>query len=387
MKISKKIISILLIATMLFSTLIISGNAVAFPHMDSISESCSERPAMTTQQFLSFVNPLNKLLKTLTGKEPFPSNFSITFSEGMALELCNYIRDNSALDIPELLEAIPLGTNGLEFFYDITDTDTTAIREELRALRRKCDEENKSTLSLIVYFFENYLSIMKNLNIYTIPVGDDGTTRVGITITRKDDSTLDIPVDVYFSPDGLAYGPDGKGILGLGFECSVYDLLIYATVNSWMRDYGFCLFYDIFCYVTPFFNYITRRFKFDYDGKEWMVQIWKGNYVCTNGAEVGIYNREMGSTGTYYNCYDGLMNMSLKLSYGDTLIFEKADSHWWINGFKLSKTLYTPHSMTMDFTIEMPDSEMANALAQAINDNYMHDVTCTVEENTVIAKW
>ena len=33
-----------------------------------------------------------------------------------------------------------------------------------------------------------------------------------------------------------------------------------------------------------------------------MIQIWKGNYLISNGGEVGLYNRKPGSIGSYYNC-------------------------------------------------------------------------------------
>ena len=348
----------------------------------------TEKPVFTTAQFLKLINPLRTVLKSIFGTDIFPeSNFSVEFQEGVALDLCNYICENSGLDIVSLSKNIPLDTSALEFFYTLTQTDTTAVRDELYKIRYKYDESGNSLMSTLFFFLGNYLSVIKKIDIYSVPAGDDGTVQVAMDISRLDGTTLTMPTDVYFSPDGLAYGSDGKGLLGLGFECSVYDLFIYATVNCWMHDFGFCFFYDWFCYTTPFFNYRTRRFKFDYDGKEWMVQVWKGNYVITNGSEVGVYCRDREKFGTYYDCYDGLMNMSLKLEYGDTLIYETSAEHWWLNGFKIGDTLYSPSAMTMSFSVELLDEEMANALADAINSHYMHDVSCTVDGKTVSAVW
>jgi len=387
MKLSKKLLAVILSLIMVFSAVIPAVSASDTVKASSIIS--TESPVFTTEQYLSILNPIKTILRTLSGKAPdYESNFSLEFRDGVATELCNYIRDNSGLDIISLLqETVDLDTTGLEYVYELTGADTTAIRDALYSLRFKADEKGQSFPSILFYFLGNYLSVIKKVEIYTIPYGDDGTTRVCIDIVRMDGTAETIPLDLYFSPDSVAYGQNGNGILGLGYECSVYDLLIYATVNCWMRSFGFCLFYDIFCYTTPFFNYVTRRFKFDYADKEWMVQVWKGNYVVANGSEVGIYNREKGSFGSYYDCYDGLMNMSLKLSYGDEIIYDISGEHWWMNGFKLGKTLYKPNSMTMEFSIELIDEEMANALADSINNHYRHDVSCTVNNKTVTAVW
>lgn len=382
---AKKIVALLLSVIIVFSATV-SVNAYTVNSIQYLMT--DEIKTVTTAQILKVVSVIKKTLNVLVGRSPdYESNMTVELNEGKTLELCTYIRDNSGLDIEALCESFSLDTTLLEKTYTLTSTDTTAIRNSLYNLRRKCDEEGNSTLSVIIYFLENYLTVMKKIDIYTIPFGDDGTTRVGILITRMDGTTENIPVDIYFSPDGRAYGKDGNGILGLGFECSVYDLVIYATVNCWMRNFGFCFFYDWFCYTTPFFDYVTRRFKFEYDGEEWMIQTWKGNYVAANGCEIGIYNREKGSFGTYYNCYDGLMNMSFSLKYGDETILEAEGEHWWLNGFKLSTTLYKPSAMKLNFTVELLDEEMAECFAESVNNHYMHDTLCIVDGKTVSVSW
>ena len=383
MKFSKKIISAVLSLIIVVSAVI--PCSVASSDTGLIPD---ERAAVSTGQFFSAMDRLNSAFKALTGKNLFKQpTVDINFKDGFALELCNYLRDNSGLDVPELCRHIPLNTETLEFFYSITGADVAKITDAVHSMRRKCDEEGRKTLSTILYFFENYLGVIKTIDVYTVPVGTDGTSRVGLTLTKLDGSTETMLADIFFSPDGLCYGETGGGILGLGFECQVYDLLIYATTECWMRSFGFCFFYDFFCYTTPFFNYITRRFKFEYADKEWMVQVWKGNYLVANGAEVGIYNRDKGKIGTYYDCYDGMMNMTLNLTCGDTLIYDISGLHWWLNGFKLGDTLYKPSSMTLSFSIELLDEEMANAFAESVNNHYRHDTSCTVDGKTVSVVW
>lgn len=344
-----------------------------------------EKASMSTVDFIEGFSKVNDFFRTFTGKDLIKkSSIDINFKNSVATELCDYLRDNSGLDIVYLLKNIPLNTENLERFYEITDLDVAKLRDRIKELRHTSDKKGLG-LGAVLYFLENYLSVIRSIDVYTVPNGED--QQVVIAVHRMDGTVETMYADIYFSPDGVAHGSDGNGILDLGFECSVYDLFIYATTDCWMRDFGFCLFYDIFCYTTPFFNYITRRFKFEYGDKEWMVQIWKGNYISANGAEVGLYNRDKGSFGSYYDCCEDLTDMTLKLSYKDNVIFDIEGSHWWMNGFKLSKTLYNPNALTMEFSIKLQDEEMANALAQAINNHYRHDVRCTIEGNTIKAIW
>lgn len=169
-------------------------------------------------------------------------------------------------------------------------------------------------------------------------------------------------------------------------------MMTYATVNCWMRNFGFCVFYDIAANSMPiFFKYDTRRFHFDYDGLEWLIQIQKGNYLVANGGEVGLYNRSPDKKfGTYYDCAsdDQMLEMSLQIYAGDNLIVNQPPQlHWWVNGFALNKTMYLPSSLTMKFSIVMPDAEMLHAFCKSIERNYMGDVSYTVEGQTIYVVW
>ncbi len=372
----KKILAILLAAVMLILSFAPASCAFADDTDDyDVLEA--------TANFLNFFKPLAKAYEIIFGSRFVDMNFE----ESAATELCGYILDNSGLDIIGLIEKIPLKAAGAEFLFDITDTDTTAMRESLYEIRDKLYAEGNSAGGIILHFLAAYISVVESAEIYTVPVEGSEDVRVAVDAVFMDGNKETVVTDIYFTPDGYAYGPNGAGIQLLGFECSVYDLMIYATVNCWMRNFGFCFFYDFFCYTTPFFNYETRRFKFDYDGKEWMVQAWKGNYLISNGAEVGIYNRDEECFGTFYNCYDSTLPMTLKLSCGDEVIYDIEKEHWWINGFKLGKELYAPDEMKLEFSVSMPNAEMAQAFAEAVNNHYKHDAECTLNENTVSVIW
>lgn len=381
MKKIKQIISILLISALIISCFGIQSSAS--DNSGTTFSILSEKNIVSASKMINFLQPALRIYELIFGK----SFIEIDFNDSYALELCNYISENSELDIVDLLNKIPIKANALELYYKITDADTTAIRNSIYALRDDADKQNNKNLSLALFIFGAYISVIETAEVYTIPYGDDGSQRVVLKVYYLDGNSDSIETDIYFTSDGYAYGPDGAGIQLLGFECSVYDLMIYASVNCWMRDFGFCFIYDLFSYITPFYNYITRRYKFEYDGKEWMIQAWKGNYLFTNGAEVGIYNRNKGSIGTFYNCYDSEMNMALKLSCGDEIIYNIQKEHWWINGFKLSEDLYSPEDMTIEFSIEFPSAEMAEAFAESVNNQYRNDSSCIINHCRATVVW
>ena len=180
-------------------------------------------------------------------------------------------------------------------------------------------------------------------------------------------------------------------MFGIGHNFNFYEMTLYSTVDCWMRNYGFCLFYDIAANLLPTnFTYITRRFKFEYNGLEYMIQIWKGNYFITNGGEVGLYWREKGRTGTYYNCATEEMEMpmSLQVLIGDRLLVNrKLQDHWWICGFNVGEKLYLPSALTLKTTLVMPDTAMLAAFTSAIDMNVMGDVTYTVDGLNVNVVW
>jgi hypothetical protein len=137
-------------------------------------------------------------------------------------------------------------------------------------------------------------------------------------------------------------------------------------------------------------HYVTRRFKFSCGDRDWMIQIWKGSYLFTNGGEVGLYNREKGKVGTYYDSAgdEDMLVMSLTVLHGEeTIVSRPAQRHWWVDGFRLQKDIYAPYSLTLRASIEMKDEQMRDAFCKAIDRNYRHDVTYTTDGLTVYLEW
>ncbi|MBQ2973955.1 MAG: DUF4474 domain-containing protein [Clostridia bacterium] len=312
-------------------------------------------------------------------------------TDEMVGEICEYIKEESGLDILGIITSVPETNQAVSFVVETFDIDTAAMREALYEIRFKMDEKGNQPMAVLFYFMGLYFSVMEECKAYCVPLDEENVYEIALDITLKDGTVETITTGVVFNSEtGQAYGKSGNGILGTGYAFSIPEVLLYAQINAWTRDFGFCLFYDIFSYTTPFFFYETRRIKFDYDGLEWMVQIWKGNYFISNGAEIGIYSRDESSFGTYYDCAtdEQMMKMSMELYHGDDLIFSRPGQlHWWLTGFKISYNLYPADSMTLKFSVEMKDKEMLDAFCNAVDKHYMRDMTYTVDGLTVNVVW
>ena len=71
----------------------------------------------------------------------------------------------------------------------------------------------------------------------------------------------------------------------------------------------------------------------------------------------------------------------------DLLVEQKPQMHWWVNGFNMSDKMYLPESLTLKFTIVMPDEEMLNAFCKSIDNNYNHDVTYSIDRLKISVEW
>lgn len=350
-------------------------------------------PVFTTAQYLQIVYAFSSAVNFLKGNGYTPTDrFEVTVDD-FVTDACNSIYKECGLDIVALLTNLPATNNTAELITNVFAIDINTIRDEMYAIRDEYWEEGNEVLSSVYFFLGAYLSIMDKCEVYAAPTDKPSVYEVQLKVTyRNGEHDILCPGIFIDSETGECTGKDStSGLIGIGFNFNLKEMMVYATINAWMRDFGFCVFYDLAANSMPLlWNYETRRFKFDYDGLEWMIQIWKGNYLITNGAEVGVYNRSPEKIGTFYDCAtdDQLMEMSLQVYHGEELLVnQEPQLHWWINGFGMHERRYIPASLTMKFSILMPDEEMLNAFCESIDRHYRRDVSYTVDGLRINVVW
>jgi hypothetical protein len=291
-----------------------------------------------------------------------------------------------------ILESLPPLNRFAELVVDTFEIDTQAFRDEMFRLRDESDREGTG-LGPLYYFIGAYMSIIDKIEVFAEPTDDPVVFQLCFNMIYRDGNQNTIHSGMLINTEtGEMYNHDGKGMLGLGFDFNFKEMVIYTVVDAWTRDFGFAVIYDIAANMVGVYDYVTRRYHFDYDGLEWMIQVWKGTYyIVTNGAEVGIYNRVPGEEiGSFYNCAndDQMMEMQMKLSYKDkVLINTKPQTHWWLTGFHLSGTVYNPESLTMVYSITFPNDTMLNAFVESLKKESTYDVTYTTNGTKITVNW
>ncbi len=350
-------------------------------------------PAITTAEIAEKMKACSDFFRLMTGNR-FPSEERLDFTfDKMLTEANLYVVQNCGVDMEVILKSLPPLNNLSSLIVETFEIDTVAFREAMFVERSKQYEKGNTILGYVYYFIGAYFSIIDKIELFAEPTDDPDLYQVCFNMVYRDGAYDTIHSGMHINTKtGELSNPNGKGMLGLGFNFNFKDMLIYTVVDAWTREFGFAVMYDIIANTTGIYDYETRRYHFDYDGLEWMIQVWKGTYYfVTNGAEVGIYNRVPGEElGTFYNCAtnEQMMEMSMKLSYkGKELFSMRPQKHWWLTGFHLSGTVYDPASLTLEYSIVFPNAQMLKAFTDAIDNEEHHDTTYTVKGTTVSVVW
>jgi hypothetical protein len=154
------------------------------------------------------------------------------------------------------------------------------------------------------------------------------------------------------NPFGFMYIPKG--------DC------VGSTMHNWQREMGYCWQYDK--YSPAMFMIIdSEPIYFNYGGKRWMLEFWKGLYGMTTGAEVGLYVNDTAGEDEdpqklFYRCAtdEERLQMQFTLYKNGKVVMERSDLHWWLTGFLVGE-YSKPCELYMDITICFPNMAMRKA--------------------------
>lgn len=158
-----------------------------------------------------------------------------------------------------------------------------------------------------------------------------------------------------------------------GFAYEPYQDIFYSLMNPWQRELGYCRLYDE---ASAALSMIIdcEPITFEYNGRKWLIEFWKGQYGMNTGGEVGIYYTTGPSlnipgffNGTFYHCPkdEDCINMSFTFRKKGNLLFTRSGYHWWLTGFKLGE-YSKPSELSMDITLDLYDRRMAYTFVNAL---------------------
>lgn len=195
-------------------------------------------------------------------------------------------------------------------------------------------------------------------------------------------------VGVNWRPTSLV----SQAVFQAGFLYDPNQDIIYSRKDAWQHGSGYCFAYDEFALFASFV-FDCEPIFFRHGNKEWMIELWKGQYGIETGCEVGVYNRRDDDNSPdllaldqtigrrkdgygqydqyhskFYKCVD--QDEYLKIAFrlyrnGKELFSRGPEYHWWLTGFRWG-VASRPEDLVMKVSIKFPDIEMQQAFAASL---------------------
>lgn len=177
---------------------------------------------------------------------------------------------------------------------------------------------------------------------------------------------------------------------------------IFTTaLNDWNQNSGYTGVYDE---KAAHFHiiYDCEPVYFDYEGRTWLIELWKGQYGIHAGAEIGIYAADHLVSSVFLNeihfenvTQNKVLKYSFRLIQGSETLFTVSAMHQKLSGF-LTGNLSKPDSLRMQVSITFPNTGMMDAfvdslliLGYALSDLSLYQLTvafCFTTPKTVPGK-
>lgn len=152
------------------------------------------------------------------------------------------------------------------------------------------------------------------------------------------------------------------------------EQFFYVEDNPWQRQFGFNDVYDGAANFAVMY-YDTVRVKFNYAGKDWMIQMWMGQYgLVFVGSEIGVYTKEPSRKTNHYDCASDEDSLKMEMSlynHGKWLFTRNYDTYWWITGFVPGSLDYFSDrsQLTMLSKITLKDTQMRDLFVNGLQAN------------------
>lgn len=371
-KITEKVLAVLLILTIVFTTGATFGYAETDADVpsgeiiyDETDPGYNEgKDHLTTAQFFAFVDKINAMFRNVFGFNIINENKIKIEVNGVMNDIFTEwtIKSGGTLDVIKIANCLPNFTDGSDKVCDLLNINVDVLAPMFKEKANEFYAQGKTLQGLFFDFARMYLLQIDHMSIDADQNKKDPTIyNVFIVIYYKNGKSEKIKSDfIYDTNTHELKRKNERGVLG--FNIDTDDYTIYAIKNTWQRYFGFCITYDILANLTVY-DYDTKRIYLTYGGKDWLFQIWKGIYFIANGAEIGIYNRpEQQIKTTVFQCApdEDMMVMSLELYQGNRRIFYREPQlHWWVIGFSIEEKVYDAKYLTAKGTIEFPNEEFA----------------------------
>ena len=215
-------------------------------------------------------------------------------------------------------------------------------------------------------------------------VNNNKTTKKPVAVTNNKTTTKKTQGNTGLVPDAIGNG----GSQFAGYRYNAEGNFYYTDdKDCWQKNAGYNEVYDNMAPAAGMF--IDQiRIRFNYGGKDWMIQFWKGQYgFLLVGAEIGVYTAPSGTyTGAtgdvnHYDCAskEDWLKMQLDCYWSENnnghyrkIFTREYTEYWWATGFvkgQLTKYTIPKTELKLKGRITFKSTEMANLFVYGLKES------------------
>ena len=156
-----------------------------------------------------------------------------------------------------------------------------------------------------------------------------------------------------------------------GFTYQFVQDIFTTRTDAWQKETGYGEFYD---QAALSMNMVFERepVYFNYRGKTWLIEFWKGQYGINTGAEAGIYHADTVvppalRRQTIFPAAEPeeMFPVSLRLIGPECPFFNLSQIHWRPGGFVMG-TCIQPEDLILEATLTFPEESMCRAFTRSL---------------------
>lgn len=144
-----------------------------------------------------------------------------------------------------------------------------------------------------------------------------------------------------------------------------------SRIDAWQREFGYCALYDkTASRVNMIFDCLPVYFN--YQGRTWLIELWKGQYGINTGCEIGVYYadrilKEDELERTLFQCVDNedMLKLSFNLYRNNKYIAHLCRVHWWLTAFSMG-CFSQPSELSMRASVTFENRDMADAFVRGL---------------------
>lgn len=178
-----------------------------------------------------------------------------------------------------------------------------------------------------------------------------------------------------------------KALAPFGFCYDEENDAVCSVKHPWQREMGYCRAYDEAAF-SMYMIFDCEPVYFDYNGGRYLLELWKGQYGCTTGAEIGLYvnrssDRNKPPQDLFYESVgdDECLCMGFELYRNGERILKRRDVTWWLTGFCVGMCS-DREELSMHVELTFPNMAMCAAFCEGLlrtgyarNDIYVEQTT------------